>query len=590
MTDATVTLIVMGVAIVAFISNRLPVGVVAILTALSLYGLGVLDLGSAVAGFGDPAVLFLASLFVVAEGLDASGITSWIARSITARVHGETALMVALMVVTAVLAALLTPNGAAAAMVPIVLTSARSIGVSPAKMLMPVAFAASAGALLTLSGSVVNVLVSQTAQEATGQGFGYFEFGIAGVLLVGGSILAVVTVQRWIPVERDTKQTKDFGRHVDALVEHYELEQGFYRLRVDEESGVSAQGLGSRAELYAVQTPDGGVRGLDEDLHTGDELLVTGQDEDIEELVRSANLSIVQTPLRRSTQSQLVLEEAGAAEVIVAPRSALAGRSVFTGMRIGTVTILGIRHKGKDARTAEVELQEGDTLLVHGPRDGIFRLVDFQEVVLVDCPESMRRQLAPLGRRAWVAGAITLVMIVALSGNLLEPAVAGLLAACAMVLFKVVSAEQAYRAISWQMLVLIGALIALSTAITSSGAAELLADRVLSVAGGGGVVPVLAVVFLVTAALGQFVSNTASVLVMTPVVLAIGEASTIDPRMMLMSLAIASGASFLTPIATPANMIAGAASGYHFSDYWRPGLALMAVWFIVAVFFVPIVW
>lgn len=140
------------------------------------------------------------------------------------------------------------------------------------------------------------------------------------------------------------------------------------------------------------------------------------------------------------------------------------------------------------------------------------------------------------------------------------------------------------------MVVLIGGLIPLSAAIRDSGAADIIADLVVSVAGSGHTLVVLSVVFVVTALLGQVISNTATALVMIPITVAISQAAAIDVRMMLMSLAVASGASLLTPIATPANMMAGATAGYRFGDYWRFGAVTLVVWFLVAVLVVPLVW
>ena len=594
--DGVVTLVVMGASIAVFIWNRLPVGVVALATTLALLALGIVDTSTAFSGFGDPVVIFLASLFVVAEGLDASGVTAWIARAIAGRVRRQALLVATLMVVTALLSALITPNGAVAAMIPVVLTSARSLGFSPSRILMPVAFAASAGALLMMSGSVVNVLVSQTAEDNGVPGFGFFEFGVAGVALVVGTVIAALAGGRLIPADRQGALAKDLSGHVTSLVDHYQLERGFYRLRVDAppESRVTArdleEGLAHHADVYAVQTQGGGIRGLDETLHQGDDLLVTGSDDEVDDLVRDAQLRVVDTPVRRSTRSRLVRPDAGPAEVLVAPRSILAGKTVFTGMRRGVVTILGVRHSGRDVGTEHVALVEGDALLLHGPWDAIQQLVDDHDVLVVDCPELMRRQLQPLGWRARVAMGITAAMVVAIAAGLLEPAVAALVAACAMVVSTVVAPSQAYRAISWQTIVLIGGLIPLSTAIRTSGAADLVADGVLAVAADGGTLVVLSIVFVVTAVLGQFISNTATALVMVPIVVAIAQTSGTDLRVMLMSLAVASGASLLTPIATPANMLVGAAAGYRFGDYRRFGSLVMVVWFAVAVFLVPAVW
>lgn len=594
MSEATLTLLVLAVCVALFISNRVPVGVVAILTSLSLLALGVIDLPTALGGFGDPVVVFIASLFVVAEGLDASGLTAWMGRRITTRVGtSRIALLVVLMLVTALLSALVTPNGAAAAMIPVVLATARATGVRPAALLMPVAFAASAGALLTLSGSVVNVMVSQTAEDLTGSEFAFFEFAAAGVFLVAGSVLVAVVFNRLVPADREASISRDFGAHLDTLIDHYDIEQGFFRLRVTREprASLTARALGERgATVYAVQGGTGQVRDLDEDLHRGDTVLATGSGDSVRSLTESELLAVDQEPLTRASRARMLHEHVGLAEVIVPPRSMLIGETFFTGMRRGVITVLALRRGSKDAGTSHVRLVEGDTLLLHGPWPAIHQLEEDDDVLLVDSPAQVQRQLVPLGRPARLAGVVTLGMVVVLASGLVAPAVAGLLAACAMVLTRVVTVPQAYRSVSWQTVVLIGGLIPLSAAIRDSGAADIIADLVVSVAGSGHTLVVLSVVFVVTALLGQVISNTATALVMIPITVAISQAAAIDVRMMLMSLAVASGASLLTPIATPANMMASAAAGYRFGDYWKFGAVTLVVWFLVAVLVVPLVW
>lgn len=449
MSEATLTLLVLAVCVALFISNRVPVGVVAILTSLSLLALGVIDLPTALGGFGDPVVVFIASLFVVAEGLDASGLTAWMGRRITTRVGtSRIALLVVLMLVTALLSALVTPNGAAAAMIPVVLATARATGVRPAALLMPVAFAASAGALLTLSGSVVNVMVSQTAEDLTGSEFAFFEFAAAGVFLVAGSVLVAVVFNRLVPADREASISRDFGAHLDTLIDHYDIEQGFFRLRVTREprASLTARALGERgATVYAVQGGTGQVRDLDEDLHRGDTVLATGSGDSVRSLTESELLAVDQEPLTRASRARMLHEHVGLAEVIVPPRSMLIGETFFTGMRRGVITVLALRRGSKDAGTSHVRLVEGDTLLLHGPWPAIHQLEEDDDVLLVDSPAQVQRQLVPLGRAARRAGIVTFGMVVLLASGLVAPAVAGLLAACAMVLTRVVTVPQAYR-------------------------------------------------------------------------------------------------------------------------------------------------
>ena len=594
MTPAALSLVVLGASVGLFVWNRLPVSIVAIATSLALLATGVIDLDTAVGGFGDPVVVFIATLFVVSAGLEASGLTAWAGRVLTQRAGtGRIGLLVAVMALSAVLSAVITPNGAVAAMLPVVVAAARRAGIRPSALLMPVAFAASAGALLTLSGSVVNVLVSEAAQDVTGHSLGFFEFAIAGVPLLVGSVLVAVVAGRLIPQRESGSIGADFGDHLDTLVEHYHLETGFFRLRVSSQSAVvgAAAGLdGDGVRVFGVQDAHGTPVSLERECEPGDVLVATGSAAAITRLAERHHLELDATPLTHRTRTALLNEHVGLAEVVVAPRSALLDEVFFPGLVRGAVTVLGVRRLGKDTGAERVRLKEGDGLLLHGTWESIAALETDDDVLVVDSPDQVRQQVAPLGAPAWRAGIVLVAMVVLLASQAVPPAVAGLLAAVAMVLTRVVNVPQAFRAISWDTVVLIGGLIPLSVAIRESGAAEMIADRIVDVAGGLAPVVTLLIVFAVTAVLGQVVSNTATALVMLPIVLAVAADVGLDPRVALMTLAVAAGASLLTPIATPANMMIMTPGGYRFADYRAFGGATMIVWLVVAVLLVPVVW
>jgi di/tricarboxylate transporter len=181
-------------------------------------------------------------------------------------------------------------------------------------------------------------------------------------------------------------------------------------------------------------------------------------------------------------------------------------------------------------------------------------------------------------------------MVAMLASGQVPPAIAGLTAALAMVLLRVVTVPQAYRSISWETVVLVGALIPLSTAISSSGAADEVSSLLIDAVGSGRPYVLLAAIFLLTAALGQVVSNTATVLVVVPIAVAAAEATGTSVKPVLMVVAIAGCAALLTPIATPGNMMIMTPAGYHFGDYWKLGLPIMGWWFATALLVVPLVW
>ena len=195
-----------------------------------------------------------------------------------------------------------------------------------------------------------------------------------------------------------------------------------------------------------------------------------------------------------------------------------------------------------------------------------------------------------MGAGARHAIAVLTVMVLLLATGLVPAAVAGLLAAIAMVLLGVLSVEQAYRGINWTTVILIGAMMPLSTAMDESGAATLLADALVGVVGDAGPYALLAGLFVLTAVLGQLISNTATALIIIPISVAAALELGISPKPVLMSVAVAAAASFLTPVATPTNLMVMGPGGYQFGDYWKLGLPMMLWFFLVATFLVPLFW
>ena len=226
MSDSTITFLVLAVVVVVFVWDRIPVAIVALGVALSLWATGVLDLEQALAGFGDPAVIFIASLFVVSESLDASGITAWAGQELTARVgESRRRTIVLMMMLVALLTALISVNGAVAALLPIVVVMAVRLKRPSAQLLLPLAFGAHAGSLLALTGTPVNVIVSESAENAGVGGFGFFEFALVGIPLLVGTIATVLLFgERLLPHRSGRAIPHDFGDHARTLVDHYEIE------------------------------------------------------------------------------------------------------------------------------------------------------------------------------------------------------------------------------------------------------------------------------------------------------------------------------------------------------------------------------
>ncbi|QOC27115.1 SLC13 family permease [Microbacterium hominis] len=529
MDPAAWTFLILALAVVAFVSGRVPLALVSLGVALALWATGVLTLGAAFAGFGDPTVLFIASLFVVSEALDATGVTAWLGQQVVTRAgRGRGRLTAIIGLLAAVLTAFISINGAVAALLPVVVVVAVRAGIVPSKLLIPLAFAASAGSLLTLTGTPVNIVVSEAAAAAGGREFGFFEFALAGIPLVlltvavvalgGGRLLPERTAERLGEVAPDPRE------HAQALRASYDV-----------------------------------------DLDTG--LLFSARE--------------------------------GVAEVLVAPRSRLIGRTVSAGMttRGEDLVILAVRRGDDEGPNASrgtgvagaLVLQAGDALLVQGPWAALTRYAQSPDVIAVTPPQDLQRAV-PLGRGAKRAIGVLGAMVVLLATGLVPAVVAGLLAAGALVLLRVLTVPQTYRAISWTTVILIAGMIPLSSAFITTGAADIVADAVLGVIGSGSPQLALLVLCVLTMVLGQFISNVATVLVVLPIAVAIAQTLGASVQPFMMALTVAGAAAFLTPVATPANLMVMQPGGYRFGDYGKLGLPLMAVYLLVAVVYVPLVW
>jgi di/tricarboxylate transporter len=232
----------------------------------------------------------------------------------------------------------------------------------------------------------------------------------------------------------------------------------------------------------------------------------------------------------------------------------------------------------------------GDSLLLQGTWQDLERHLPDPDVLVVDDPDQVRRQVVPLGRRAGEAVGVLAVMVVLLATGAVPAAMVGLLAAGALLVLRVVSVEQAYRSIAWTTVILVAGMLPLSTAMQITGAAEDLASGLVDVVGDASPHLLLVALFLLTAVLGQLISNMATALVVIPIALSAAAELDISGRPVLMAVNVAAAAALLTPVATPVNMMVMEPGGYRFGDYAKLGLPVMAWFFVVAVLVVPLYW
>ncbi len=608
MSPITYIAAIIAATVALFIWNKLPVVVVAMGVALALWATQVLTLGQALGGFGDPAVIFIACLFVVSAGLETTGVTAWAGQLLIrgAGQESRTRLLLLTMSLVAVLTALISVNGAVAALLPVVVVMAVRLRRKSSQLLMPLVFSAHAGSMLALTGTPVNVLVSEAGLDAAVGGFAFFEFALVGIPLLAGTMAIIVLFgERLLPQRNGAKMPADLSRHAKTLVEQYGLADGVFQMRVRASSpyvGLSPAQVDLSAfpgmQLVAVQDGESAAP-LRRPVGDGDHVLVRGTAESVAALAKQKHLSFREDTASDQGEETLFNRRSGLAEVVIPPRSGLIGQTMFPGMITdsGDLIVLAVQRAGAEIDTGASEfgrggmtLRAGDMMLLQGTWKALDVHLSDPDVLVVNSPELMRRQAVPMGPGAYRAIAVLFGMVILLATGLVPPAVAGLLAAGAIILSRILTVEQSYRAIDWTTVILVGALMPLSTAMVQTGAAQLMAEGLVELVGDAGPIALLAGLFVLTAVMGQLISNTATALIVIPIGLAAATSMGISPRPILMSTAVAAAGAFLTPIATPTNLMVMGPGGYAFGDYWKLGLPLLIWFFVVSVFLVPLIW
>ena len=598
--DIAHMLAILAIVIILFITEWLRVDVVALLALLSLILTGLITPEEAFSGFSSPAVLTVWAVFIVSGGLFHTGVANLIGDRLL-RIAGTRPrrLVGLLMATVGTMSGVMNNVGATAVLMPAAVSISRKARVSASKLLMPLAFGSLLGGMVTLIGTPPNILVSDVLYRAGYEPFSLLDFAPVGlVALVLGVIYMAVVGLRTLPEQTEAERLASAaGPHVD-LIDSYRLGERLFRARIPARSRLIGQKLAETSlrqdfELTVVGLERQGKVNLilDKDmvLQRGDVLLIEGM---VDNLVwaETAGWLDVQPEVGvedRDLQSEVV----GIAEVLLAPRSGLVGKSLaeIQFREKYSLTVLAILRDGRPLRTGLVDLplRFGDTLLVQGPRQKIRvlqREPDFVVMGDIEVAPAVRARKAP------VAIGLLLLMLVPVIAGWLPIAASALLAGILMVITGCLTMDEAYQSIEWKAVFLVAGTLPLGIAMEKTGTAQYLAGFLVDTLGGLGPLALLAGFYVLTNLLTQFMSNAASTMLIAPI--AIGAARQIgsEPYALLMTVAVAASAGFLTPVAHQSNVLVMGPGGYRFGDYLKSGLPLDLLTFVVTLLIVPLVW
>jgi di/tricarboxylate transporter len=594
--------------IVLFVIDRIRIDLVAILGLLALMFGGILTPSEAVAGFGDTTVVLIASLMIVGDGLFQTGVAAWIGNKL-GQIAGqsEPRIIVILMTTVAVLSAFISSTGTVAIMLPVAVSLAQRAGISPSRLLLPLAYAALIGGMLTLIGTPPNLIAAEALVAAGRPPLGFFSFTPVGLTVLLTVTLTLVVLRHWLlPVRAITVTDEKKAPTLAELAAEYRLTKGLAQVRVLADSPLAGRTLAETRLRSRYGITVVGIRRWPESrsepglpravtaatrILAGDLLDVIGEREALELFCRQERAVI------QSLSSQLPFgPDLHVIEVALTPRSRFEGQTIATAelRQLFGVTVLGVRRLGQpfSGDLAHEPLRFGDTLLVAGAPAQLEAIVrsqqTFGDLAIVAFPRDMVASDQPFSQRAWVAIAIMGVMLITMATGWFPIVTIALTAAVAMVLGGCVSLKDVYQRLNWESLVLIAAMLPMATALTKTGGATLIAEQLVAALGNFSPLAILAGIFIVTSLLSQFISNTATAVLIMPIALGVSEQLGLAPEPLLITAAIAASTAFATPVASPVNTLVLAPGGYRFIDYMRAGILLQVLVLVICLVVVPI--
>jgi len=588
-------------AIALFFSNRIRLDMVAALVIIALAVPGILTPAQAVAGFGNPLVMLIAGLFVVSEGLSRTGVAPWVGMQIAARASSsENHLLLLLMPVVAILSALMSSTGVVALFVPVVLSLARECGVPVSRLLLPVSVASLVGGMLTLIGTPPNLVVNRALIDAGLKGFAFFDF-----TLIGGAILVVILAfvlffgKKFLPVTAE-ENFPDGHKRLQEMAADYGIASNLYRLRVKPGSslhGRTATDAALRREFgvtaVAVERQEPLLSSLhpvvkETHFHAGDTLIAVVAEADL--AVAETKLSLANLGFPHGLQRRYH-ESFGFAEALITPESPLIGKSLYESRFRDRYhfNVISVRRSQQPLALdfMSTQLQAGDSLLIAGAWQDLEQLSGpHNDLLLLALPDEIKQRTWHANQAPW-AVAITLCMLVLMVTGLTSNLVAVMLAAFAMVATRCVAMEEAYSSMNWQTLVLVAGMLPLADALEVTGGSSVIVNSLATIFANYGPQIAMAGLFILTSLLSQFISNTATTVLVAPIALDLAVDLGFDPRAFLMTVAIAASTAFATPIASPVNTLIVTPGNYRFMDFVRFGVPLQVLALVVTLLLVP---
>ena len=626
----TITLIILIITVAMFIWGKVRADIVALTALAALLVFGILTPAEALAGFSSPIVVMMIGLFVVGGAIMQTGLAKLTGNKLMALSRGnETITFLLVMLVTSLIGADVSNPGTVALMMPIILSLAAGSGMQSSRFLMPLAFAGSLGGMLTLIGTPPNLVIDEVLTEAGFKPLAFFSFFPVGIIVIAIGIIVLMPLSKLF-LSRKQSGKKKKTKSLDDLVDEYRLLDNLHRyivpsnrtsaakdengnpmnivgktlkeLSIQKKYGVSIIEIRNekKSRLGLVQDVNQNMAKSSSTIQEHDILYIIGDEQKMQRFAQNYGL-------RRMKDVKIDFYDLGLTEIVVMPTSN------FAGLRIGEanlrkrfgINVLGVKRGGGSSSSEggrsgneyitdnliAAKLHVGDMLLVQGEWTNLTHLTaDTTNWVVLDQPEKAADKVL-LDYKAPVAAAIMLLMIAMMVFDFIPVApvtaviIAGLLTIFAGCFRNV---EAAYKTINWESIVLIAAMMPMSTALEKTGASALVSQGLVDSLGSMGPTALLAGIYFTTSLMTMFVSNTATAVLMAPIALVAAQQVGVSPYSFLFAVTLGASMCFASPFSTPPNALVMKAGGYTFMDYVKVGLPLQIIIGVVMTFVLPL--
>lgn len=585
--EQTLALGILAATFALFVWGRWRYDVVSVLALLAVVLTGLAPADQAFLGFAHPAVLTVAAVLIISRALQNAGIVDVVVQFVAPLRGRDTLQIAAQTAAVAVLSSFMNNVGALALLLPVALRNAHRGGYPPAKSLMALAFGSLLGGLTTLIGTPPNLIVSLYRQEQTGTAFAMFDFTPVGLAVAAAGVAFLVLVGwRLLPYEaRSGEADKPF-----------EIEDYVTEAVVPEESKAANATVYEIEELTddevtVIGVIHGDIKRLAppgyQRIAAGDILILRGNAEALKSSIDAVGLKLAED---RIAMEDLTSKDVDIVEGVVSNNSWMIGRTPIS-IRLRTVygvNLIALARRGRRLtdRIGDTTFASGDVVMLQGPKAELSEtLATLQVLPLAERDHGIGRP-----RRLLLAAGIFVAAIALTIAGTLPVHVAFVAAAAALIVTAVVKPDEAYAAIDWPVIVLIGAMFPVGGALESTGTTKLIAESIVGLGTGLEPVWMLLIVFVVTMFVSDVINNNATAILMAPIAVVVAHTLDANPDAFLMAVAIGASCAFLTPIGHQSNALVMEPAGYRFGDYWRVGLPLELLITVVTIPMILLVW